>query len=460
MARQRGSSGNSIDLGLGKQVEVLKQLRELLDRPAVLSKQVELDLAADKARLEIAKQISQERNRQQYGSLVGGARNLLGIGTGPGATGISGGAGGGLGGALAGLGGAAAGAASAIAQLAIKTVGLASPATMQRFNLVMEDTLAVVGDRLRPVIEILTDAFKLLGDWLETILPSADEFREILSPVTDFLSELRDALASIAPIVKDVLVVAFKALGIALNALMVPIRFLVGFLQGLFGLEGAEALKSSTGKAARSIQFGDPMSAVKQVYAAAYLGSAGTRQQGPLDGIAKDVSAAVKELQAIGKSAAEIGRAVAALAKHTLGEAWDAINKAVGTNVSPKDFLDTVLHDFPSVIDQIVHAPGSPFGEKGPEPGLRPRDEAQAEAFSNLGRVYGVAQRRAQAIGMLPFGREAAGQFSKLDQLIDEIRRLARVAGAGGKYEEEINHLLEWAGMTSRRGIDGSAAGG
>jgi hypothetical protein len=84
-------------------------------------------------------------------------------------------------------------------------------------------------------------------------LPSTDDFREALSPISDFLNDLRGALASVAPIIRVVLVEGLKILGAALKGLLVPFQLLAAFLEGLFG-EG-EKLKTSVGAAVRNASF-------------------------------------------------------------------------------------------------------------------------------------------------------------------------------------------------------------
>jgi hypothetical protein len=456
-ARRTEVAFDTVGKSLRSTQQEASRLQVLMSSPDARREIVRQQLEVEKLRAGLDKVMAQEKNRQQYGTIMGGVRNLFGIGTG-----------GGQGdkeapGALSGLASAATGAVAGL--LAFKSVALASPASMQRFRLVAEDTAAVIGDRLRPVLEILTGAFRLLGDFLETILPSADEFRDILAPVTGFLSELRDALASIAPVVRDVLVVAFRALGVALNVLLIPIRFLVGFLQGLFGLSNeVERLKDSTGKAARSIQFGDPMAAVKSVYAAAYLGSAGAgadKQKSPLDGIGKDVSQAVKHLQAISQRAAEIGRLVGEFARQYLKPVIDAIETLVNEPGKVMEATGAPIEDF---VREFIGA------EKiQREPGLSPKDAGKAKTFDDLAKEFGNAKMVAGDIKrFLESGggataaeqKDLAASRNQLQQLIDSIRILAEKAGSTGKYNEEINELLKWAGMTSRRGIDGSAAGG
>src|SRR5579885_455223 len=99
--------------------------------------------------------------------------------TGPGGGGIGGGLGLGLA-AASGVVAAATLLAETITDAALATVGKASPATMARMNMAWDDMLAVIGRALIPVVELLTAGFRLLGDFLASILPPTAEVREAL----------------------------------------------------------------------------------------------------------------------------------------------------------------------------------------------------------------------------------------------------------------------------------------
>src|SRR5262245_12484524 len=64
--------------------------------------------------------------------------------------------------------------------VAFKAVSLASPGTIQRFNYALQDTIAVFGQRLAPVLEgVIIPGLRLLGDVFNTILPDAKDFKEV-----------------------------------------------------------------------------------------------------------------------------------------------------------------------------------------------------------------------------------------------------------------------------------------
>ncbi len=198
-------------------------------------------------------------------------------------TGLGGGGGGGKGGGVqAAIGEAASGPIGALnaalgplavaagtVAVAFKAVSLASPGTMERLNLAFEDTLAVVGQFLVPVFEVLGSVIKTVGDVLATIMPPASSLREILQPIGDMFRELMEALTPVFVIIKDVLVVALKALAIAIQVVLLPFKLLAQIITTLFGGE-QEKLKDSRGTAVRNISFTSQDAGLKSVYAAAY----------------------------------------------------------------------------------------------------------------------------------------------------------------------------------------------
>jgi len=362
--------------------------------------------------------------------------------------------GGAVGGAIGQAGGTVAGlvapfraATSAIGSFVEK----ANPKAMERLNIAFDDVTAVVGQALTPVIEALTPAVRLFGDFLKSILPSADEFKDALAPFGELLSELRDSLAPVAPIIKDTLVTGLRLLGEALRIVLIPIKALFRLLGDLFGVEGDKAapLKSSVGAASRQIRFEDPTTAARGVYQAAFMArtGAGAREKTPLDKIGEKIDSASAWLEKIFGADSEvvqtltgIAKDVAAFAEKFLKPITDAVEGVVDKVVKGWDMI------FDKIADALV--PGNKY-----QP---PRDPDKAKTFDQLARTFGQATRPAQGIGMLPFqiAREAAGG-DQLRKLIDQIRVLAEKAGVGGKYEEDIQEILDFAKITAKRGVEG-----
>lgn len=129
---------------------------------------------------------------------------------------------------ILGAGGFGIGAAATVAGaagLGIAAVSKSNPGTYDRFTRTIEDVMAVFGQRLAPVLEIVTEAFRLIGDVLHTILPSGQEFREMLKPISDLFGALRPILGMVATLLNGVLGAAIKVVGFALNGLATAIKW-------------------------------------------------------------------------------------------------------------------------------------------------------------------------------------------------------------------------------------------
>ena len=90
-------------------------------------------------------------------------------------------------------------------------VGMANPAVMQQFNDVLEDIVGTIGQSLTPVIQALIPIFRMAGDMIATVIPSAKEMGDFMKPVADFLKILLEAIQPIIPLLHDVLVGALQA---------------------------------------------------------------------------------------------------------------------------------------------------------------------------------------------------------------------------------------------------------
>src|SRR5262245_29991957 len=202
------------------QTERLQLLRTMMSREAVVAHYVDTQVEQARLQAELNKKVT-DALRTKSEKILKATAAIAGL-TGQG--GIAG-FGGAIGGIFGGVTGAAAGAA--VGGAAGGAVGKFSPGTMERLSYAFDDLTAVLGERLMPIFEtVVVPVVRLFGDVLESILPSGQEFAEILKPVTDFLADLRDALASIAPVIHDVLVVGLKALGIALQVVLIPFQAL------------------------------------------------------------------------------------------------------------------------------------------------------------------------------------------------------------------------------------------
>lgn len=80
------------------------------------------------------------------------------------------------------------GALGAVADLISKFTNAINPAVMALFEQAMQDIFAVVGQALLPAFEILTPAVQMMGDYIASILPNAEQMGELfrsLQPALD-----------------------------------------------------------------------------------------------------------------------------------------------------------------------------------------------------------------------------------------------------------------------------------
>jgi hypothetical protein len=335
--------------------------------------------------------------------------------------------------------------------LLFKSVSLAAPGTMNRFNIALQDSTAVIGQRLAPVFEqVLIPAVKLFGDFLTTILPSADDFAEVLSPITDFLGELRKMLTAVAPVIKDVLIVGLKALGEALKLVLWPFRVLFQFIEEVFGVQGAAKLGSAAGSTARNIRFEDPLAAVKSVYQAAFQARGGPeeKKKTPLEKIDDSVRAAVDWLKKIFGEDSLIGQVLKGIAG-VVKSIYDAIPKEVKDEVGK--FFDPDEGAGAAIGQAIadVFVPGNKY-QPPEDVGKAALTDIYAKATGRAARVAGQVGEQA---GALPFGQLAVPGLLK--EMLENLKKLGEKAGVKD-VQGDIDRILNEA---RRRAMDGHPGG-
>jgi len=199
---------------------------------------------------------------QAAGSATGGS------GVGGGAAGVVGGIGKALSMALpeaAPFIAAITGIVDVVGQAVDKLIGFAAkaaPGVFAQMNVAIDDLQAVIGRTFVPMLEILRDAFRFVGDALATVLPTAAEVKEALGEFTDALHDswdaMRDVIGAIGPLVKSFLIEGLKGLAHALRLVLAPLTFvlrIIGDFLRMVGLGGKENMSSSQGAAARPASF-------------------------------------------------------------------------------------------------------------------------------------------------------------------------------------------------------------
>jgi hypothetical protein len=164
------------------------------------------------------------------------------------------------------------GAVVALSAAAVHFVGVANPGIAALFTRAWDDAQGVIGQRLIPVVEALTAAFRLFGDFLATILPSTNDFRNALAPLRDIIASIRTELELIGPLIREVLIAQLKLWRLELQALNLVLKS-SGLYQIAAVLKEAGLLKplaSSVGAAARPAMFQTGKEYGRAAYLSAY----------------------------------------------------------------------------------------------------------------------------------------------------------------------------------------------
>jgi hypothetical protein len=238
---------------------------------------LEIDPRTEKAQQAIKGLAGEMKSAGERAGGKGGL-NLAGMVPGGGALGgLLGGGGGAL--AVGGPWGAlAAGALEAGKALASMTAK-ANPAVMERLSMAVDDAQAVIGQRFAPVIELVTEGVRVLGDFLASALPSTGEVRAALQEFKPVIEEVKANLALLAPIIKTGLSVALKAVAVNLQIFAKVLEPVTWAMKGLGDVLGGDK-KSSVGAAARQAQqFGDLNAALEANNQLALSGSGFEEQQ-------------------------------------------------------------------------------------------------------------------------------------------------------------------------------------
>jgi hypothetical protein len=181
-------------------------------------------------------------------------------------------------GAVVMVGGAIVDMVKKVMSMSLEFGAKANPAVIERYNLAVDDQQAVIGHRLIPVVELMTDAYRLLGDLLASILPDTNDMRQALSPLKDGLKDMRNVAERLAPGLRAAIAAMLEMAAAAAKIAAAPIKY------GMAGLAiasgnptaaaiagagvgaGGEPLKSSVGASAQPAQFMDIGAYQRQMY--------------------------------------------------------------------------------------------------------------------------------------------------------------------------------------------------
>lgn len=163
---------------------------------------------------------------------------------------------------------------TAFLNTAVQLAAKAQPGRVKLLQLALDDTAATIGHRMVPIVELLTRVVRGLGDILNSVLPSTEEFRSALAPIGEAFEDFKSAMRPIAVIIKTNLSVGLSLLGDLLRGAATAIKVLTEPLGQLANFAGLK-MTSTEGAAARSVSFQDTKAYLFSAYAA-IGGSAGT----------------------------------------------------------------------------------------------------------------------------------------------------------------------------------------
>ncbi len=165
------------------------------------------------------------------------------------------------------------------ANKAVQLAALNNPAVAERFQRALLDTEAVLGNRLIPVVNVMTKGMRLVGDILQTILPTEQDIAAAMSELDPVLKDLRDSAADLAPLLKDQLVLALEVTVDSLRLFADEIK-VIAFLLKPLGSGEKNQLKSSLGMAASQASTVGIEDISKRAIEAAYgQGAAGPQER-------------------------------------------------------------------------------------------------------------------------------------------------------------------------------------
>lgn len=203
-------------------------------------------------------------------------------------------------------------------------VGLFNPAIVTRFTLALNDTLAVLGSALMPVLEGMTTYVRTFGDALAGLLPV---IQPLFDAIGDYIGNFAQGLLPLIEAAAPFLQLFVDTMTLLLDKLAVGVAFLQGVvaelirtIAALFGLESQfNRNAKSSGFAVRQVsvssveEFANRMfeSAAKNIYGR----QIGEKKKDPAD-LLGDIKKAMEE-----------GRALIANIKDNIQNIWDWIQK-------------------------------------------------------------------------------------------------------------------------------------
>jgi hypothetical protein len=120
----------------------------------------------------------------------------------------------------------------------VGAVQAANPAVVEKLGQAFKDTLAVLGDALIPVVQIFTQSVRLLGDFLNSVIPSQAQMTELMKGLDPIFKAIQDVLQRLAPVVKSLISSGLQALVPVIQVVAAYVNVLMAVLAPLIDLLG------------------------------------------------------------------------------------------------------------------------------------------------------------------------------------------------------------------------------
>ncbi len=176
----------------------------------------------------------------------------------------------------------AAGALALVGQAIVGMVAKANPAVAQQFSFALNDTLAVLGQMLVPVLQVVTQVVRLFGDAMASFSGTmGSALGEIVSALIPIFEVFADVFARVMQVVAQVLKFVAPIIRIAAEGIKTIFDWIgkaIRFILDLIGIDIADsAIKkgASVGAAAKQAQISTVQDALNRAMVSAFsLGTA------------------------------------------------------------------------------------------------------------------------------------------------------------------------------------------
>jgi len=218
-----------------------------------------------------------------------------------------GGAGGGLGAILGGIGLPALSVAGGIG-----AVGVGAPGVMAKFTRTLADIAGVIGQTLAPVLDTFTQALRLFGDVLASLLPDQQTMNELMEPVRDMIKELAETFKMLLPVLKPIIRDVLTLAKILVTEFAEGLKLVFSLIRDFLSLLGykVQELRSSVGAAAGPATYTGIAELGRQTRLSAYGAESARR---PEEETAKNTAETSRALLAIGPELQRLSEWVRAL---------------------------------------------------------------------------------------------------------------------------------------------------